>query len=609
MKIVRKPHNPSVNAPFEIAIQNDHRIEDLEATYQVPGQPAVAFPESSIEWDKNGRGFKIVGFAFQVPGAIGIAFKFRDEDGKHHHEDTVEVSPAEVLTEAAAVAERRRGGQRNRPAPAPETDADVDTGAGGGSGALTQLAALVPPAPKFTPKDARWAAIFAMSQRVSYTNYATFIEQVLCNCDGNPGMCNTLWKLCEVDDRDINDLRRLYGTYSYEDLKAATEIFLLCHAHHSCTSERHEPRLPFEGDERTAYDNFCANLDVQASASILKKAYAFLSSRPYATPASPGLAPPQPTATPVDEPSPTPFCADMGIKLRCTDDMYLEYIWTFYHDIGMLEQTLKAISLRFQNKRTSLLKNQMEDFEISYLRPITDLLWGYINDEQHRLSVPRRTVEYEHQYGLAVTGKATQGVQSIDRRSEFLSAFHTLLLRSHTFFTENSNLTVRADPFPVQNALRDLHKILFDGAHNQFSRATFSSRVEFLIGQWLLARPEIRLFLRGREMTPYKEPWMAPVDAMRRLQGWGEDSVATYRDLAVLGERLLLSIRYGEWNDDNITETEVHNWALSYKEEIQLYCHAYRSLTGVDLTRTDKFDVSQPVALIEARKKTLKAAG
>jgi hypothetical protein len=564
------PRRVEENAQFEAAFRTHEPFERLEATLLLPSDSKPQdFPPEGVKHHNDKRGFT-VRHQFQQPGRVFMRFVATKAGTREVFDTFIDVDPSPAPP-------------GNVEAPEPKTEGP----------APAHLAALVQSPTTFASRDKRWAVITAMSQNVSYAKYEDFIDKVLCRCEGSPAMCRELKKLCELEGKEIDNWGRFYGTYTYEDLKQATEIFLLCNAHYRCNPEIEvDARLIYTDDAKKRFEAFQGLFDdPKAHDSLLKKAYAFLASQGR----------------------PTPFCNDMGLKLRCTDDMYLEYIWTFYHDIGMLEQTLKAISLRFQNKRTSLLKNQLEDLEISCLRPITDLLWGYINDEQHRLSVPRRIVEYDHQYGLAVTGKAAQGVQSIDRRSEFLSAFHTLLLRCHTFYTQTSNLTIRADPFPVQNALRELHKVLFDGAHNQFTRATFSSRAEFLIGQWLLGRPEVRLFLRGREMTPYVEKWMAPVDAMRRLQGWGEDSVATYRDLAVLGERILLSIRYGEWNDDNITEVDVRNWALSYKEDIQLYCHAYRSVTGVDLTIVDKLDTkqdtSQPVALIEARRKTLRAAG
>ena len=42
---------------------------------------------------------------------------------------------------------------------------------------------------------------------------------------------------------------------------------------------------------------------------------------------------------------------------------------------------------------------------------------------------------------------------------------------------------------------------------------------------------------------------MDRVDAMKQLQGWADTSVMHFRDLAVFGEQLLLSIRFGTWTE------------------------------------------------------------
>ena len=44
---------------------------------------------------------------------------------------------------------------------------------------------------------------------------------------------------------------------------------------------------------------------------------------------------------------------------------------------------------------------------------------------------------------------------------------------------------------------------------------------------------------------------MDRVDAMKKLQGWSDTSVLHFRNLAIFGEQLLLSIRYGDWSDVN----------------------------------------------------------
>ena len=143
------------------------------------------------------------------------------------------------------------------------------------------------------------------------------------------------------------------------------------------------------------------------------------------------------------------------------------------------------------------------------------------------------------------------------------------------------------------NALREVHLILAQGAHNQFGDLPWTARVEMLIQQWILARPEIRDFLQSRVMVPYTEAWMPQVDTMKTVQGWTDVGVNHFRDLGVYGEQLLLSIRYGDWVDIN-DEDVAKNWARYWRPEVQSYMHAYRAVTGVDLTNADAVDYTVP---------------
>jgi len=126
------------------------------------------------------------------------------------------------------------------------------------------------------------------------------------------------------------------------------------------------------------------------------------------------------------------------------------------------------------------------------------------------------------------------------------------------FFQQRDDTTVIADGFPVLNALREVHLILAQGAHNQFGDLPWTSRVEMLMEMWLLARPEMREFLRGRIMVPYPEPWMDAVDSMKSLQKWNDTSIREFRDLGVFGEQLLLSIRYDNWSVYNDADPARH---------------------------------------------------
>ena len=93
----------------------------------------------------------------------------------------------------------------------------------------------------------------------------------------------------------------------------------------------------------------------------------------------------------------------------------------------MLVQTMNAISRRFQNVRAPGDRDPLAHLEIDPLRPLNNLLWGYIQDEQNRLTVKRRAYEYDHHYGLTLYGKAVPTLRPADSRSKFLEAFHNLL--------------------------------------------------------------------------------------------------------------------------------------------------------------------------------------
>jgi hypothetical protein len=277
----------------------------------------------------------------------------------------------------------------------------------------------------------------------------------------------------------------------------------------------------------------------------------------------------------------------------------LELIWSYWHEEGMLVQTMNAITRRFQNLRGPSPLDPLGNLEIDPLRPLNNLVWGHIQDEQHRLTITRRVYEYDHHYGLRLIGKAVPEIRASDTRSKFLEAFHQLLHVCTIFFQQDDDTTVIADGFPVLNALREVNLILAQGAHNQFGDLPWTSRLEMLMEMWLLARPEIREFLRGRIMVPYPEPWMDAVDHMKSIQKWSDTSIREFRDLGVFGEQLLLSIRYDNWsvyNDANVAAA----WARYWRQEIQRYIHSYRAVTGVDLN-LEPVNSTMPSVLLQRR--------
>jgi hypothetical protein len=284
----------------------------------------------------------------------------------------------------------------------------------------------------------------------------------------------------------------------------------------------------------------------------------------------------------------------------------IELIWSYWHEQGMLVQTMNALTRRFQNVRGPAERDPLAMVEIDPIRPLSNLMWGMVQDEQHLLSVRRRFSEYDHAYGLTGEGEALRGLRTAESRTTFLEAFHHLLYLASAFYQQDNDTTVIADAYPLLTGLRNLHMVLSEGAHNQYGDLPTTARIEMLMQQWLLARSEFREILPTRLMVAFPEPWMERVDAMKRLQGWGEVSVMNFRELAVHGEQLLLSARFTRWSeieDANLAGA----WARLFRNQVQGYIQAYRTVTGVDLaaqattTQQRELITTQPSKLLAER--------
>lgn len=446
-----------------------------------------------------------------------------------------------------------------------------------------QKIALVP-ASSADPTDdqALWGAIRNRASAASFTNFEKFVDVIFCNSSGKNGELEAV--RAQLNPASARGAARpcYHGSEAYKLLKAAAEMFLALQC-----GIKVQPPLKDDGGAGDSSARIPGEADRGATAETFNELEAALGkfmaggSRLYLHTILNALASDNATS---------PLCE--GIlrphqPLTVPSDCYpcmLELIWSYWHEEGMLVQTLNALCLRFQNRRGPRSHDPLANLRLDPLRPLNTLLWGYIQDEQNRLSVARRAYEYEHEYGLRLVGKAVDDLQPVESRSKFLEAFHNLLYVTSRFYKEADDTTVRADAFPVLNALKELHLILAQGAHNQFGDLPWTARVEMLIQKWLLARPEIREFLGGAPMVPYKESWMAHADSMKTLQDWTDVSVTHFRDLGVFGEQLLLSVRHADWNSDDVTQANANNWAIYWRAEIQSYIHSYRAVTGVDMS-------------------------
>jgi hypothetical protein len=434
--------------------------------------------------------------------------------------------------------------------------------------------------------QALWVAIRNSTNAMNFDAYKEFIDHALCQSPN--GELADLENHLTGPRSERTGLR--FGVDAYQVLKAATEAFLIlrCGIHsrlrdpqdYDATEE--QGRLGYPASANDINDRLSKYLG-DGTLPYLKTVLGTIGSQDIGK----------------------PFCDTLvsGDPFRPSPCL-LELIWSYWHEEGLLVQALNAISLRFQNKVPND-RNPLTQLELSPLRPLSNLLWGYVQDEPFRLTVARRAYEYSHHYGLNLVGKAVPSMRPADNRSKFLEAFHSLLRQVAVFYKEDADTTVIADGYPLLNSLQEVHMLLAEGAHNQFRDLPWTARVEMLIQKWLLSRREMQEFLRGRAMVPYKESWMGPADTMRRLLGWGDTPVTHFRDLGVYGEQVLLSIRYGDWVNVN-DEDQAKNWARYWKPEVQGYLHAYRAVTGVDLglsgsERENQVDTTLPSVLLQRR--------
>lgn len=461
-----------------------------------------------------------------------------------------------------------------------------------------------------TSDVALWALIRKSTDELSFGKYVEYMEKIFCGQDEKNGVPNP-------NIRNLYDRRRspFMQIDSYQAVKIATEAFLMVNCgvkksfDESDIADITENVRIINGDinQKDLQEYYDLKYKQQVEFEDKNGKKITIETLPYLKVISEKLGASGLKTTSFDDAlrifsriddksGPIGNCYGL-IREKLSEPCFLELIWSYWHEESMMVQGLNAICRRFQNIRSSRGPEPLVNLQIDPLRPLNNLLWGYIQDHQHRLTVRRRAYEYNQSYNLSLAGNATKDMRYADPRSKFIEAFHTLLKITSSFYIKADDVTVVPDGFPVLNGLRETHLILSEGAGNQYGDLPSTARAEMLMEQWLLARPEFREFLPSRTMVAYPEAWMGPVSTLNQLLGFTNTSVLHFNYLAIYGEKILLSIRFGNWADPAISPNAAANWAHFWRKEIQGYIHAYRAVTGVDLSADNgpqQIDATQP---------------
>ena len=300
-----------------------------------------------------------------------------------------------------------------------------------------------------TDDQAFWSRIRTSSELLSFDSFDKFIDEAFCRLVGRAG---------DRHDRGRKSPAQLPfpDIQSYRALKGAAEVFM----EFAC-GVRVEALDDWERAFERDASRLQLELDGQDGADVLEGLWdSYVDSKngmelddviPYLVEVRGNLRPsgfrPQ-NKKGVDRVELCEFLIAEKFVFPCL----VELIWSYWHEEGLLVRSIDAISWRFQNRGAGTGHEPLAELEITPLRPLNNVLWGYIQDRQHRLSAQRRLFEYNHEYGLRAAGGQAVDLRPADSRSRFLDAFHLLLQKSAAFFKEDDDATVVADGFPVLNA-------------------------------------------------------------------------------------------------------------------------------------------------------------
>src|SRR5688572_19342601 len=230
-----------------------------------------------------------------------------------------------------------------------------------------------------TDDAALWGAIRNRTAAIRGDRYSDFVTNVLCGeKPAGTAVCLEKDDRYQIDDvfkKDPNSIelsieakrRELlgstsgYGVDAYNLLKYATQAFLLLEAGVVITNPRlstdptEELNDPVPGEASRLNENgdlSFAELETRLGTFLGNAPLPYIKRIVAALGAEPEVG--------------SPFCQNL-LTSRFTCPSMLELIWSYWHEEGMLVQTMNAICMRFQNRRGPAQRDPLANLEIDAL--------------------------------------------------------------------------------------------------------------------------------------------------------------------------------------------------------------------------------------------------
>ena len=256
----------------------------------------------------------------------------------------------------------------------------------------------------------------------------------------------------------------------------------------------------------------------------------------------------------------------------------IEPIWAFWMEAAQLARLTTAFAARQvdgsgRGPSRGIPKVDLPASAIASLK-------AWLADHRDGSRAAAREANYLAHYGLRLPGRG--GVKS----SPFLEVFQSVLLEAIRHEEAPRTSISRS----LMLMLRRLHvhlsrtaSLIVDGlpppdVFPRLGESLSLGRADLLVAQSILASPAIAAALRGHILVAYPDVWMSPLDRLRQLTRTLDSLSLFYDDLAVTSERLLLSIRFGNWMQ--ASSTDAANWATFWQDEMARYLIAYQEVTG-----------------------------